>query len=479
MAINNLNLRFSADVEEAIASGDIEAVPVLLDDWRKRIGQALNGLSDSIGDASLIITDRGKTLNSALDDVVNLKYPESYPAVPVTLRGDFTDDFDTDDGLTGPHQIAYYHTITGDLHVCDGYLYQYVASMRNGSAIATCLEKNPFLDYTEDFALETCIVDLKPDYDTTYRTHCMLGATDGDATTYQGWPMITGLGSGNSVDFRVVRATSGTELTLIGETDGNVEDQVSDTVTATLSRSDPLYLRIEFESDTDVLTFKYKGAGTGSSWITLGTIDATGHFTGDLSVAVLIMGGSTTKTTHWAMYDYLTVEYTPENTGDTYAFITAAAFGSYKKNHIYVRKTDGTFFDINPADIGNGKTADWLTVAAMGKLWRWDNDNSQWVVFRQPPTPHASRHYDGADDELAVDELPEARSPGNDVSNVLKPDGSGRLHLPMRARSPRPRPTARYPWKRLSLTPIRTFHRALRRATSSRLAQVVKPRTAA
>ncbi len=54
------------------------------------------------------------------------------------------------------------------------------------------------------------------------------------------------------------------------------------------------------------------------------------------------------------------------------------------------------------------------------------SDGSGGLVFGAPlPGVHAASHADGAADEVPVDGLAEAAAPGNDVSQALRPDGTG------------------------------------------------------
>ncbi len=303
-------------------------------------------------------------------------YPQAYPAVPVEFLGSYTDDFLTTAGLSD----AFVSSMTSPVKAADGYL-SLTATASGTPAYVYCGRTGgAFLPHDGDWTVTVKVTQCGTLYNKA-------GVGIDDQTFVDG---INWAASGHcSLCLRYQTAALFRIYAM---------DSTSDyaDISALPSRSNPLYLKVEYTASTGTLVYKYR-EGDAGGFTTIAThVVGTSYFTSGIDCGP--WAGSTGTTDVDVELGSIEVSYTPTDAGDVFAFIPTRSFGGYAVDHLYIRKPDGTLEDIDPS--GDVIDDAHLLVFSQGALYYWDG--SDWTLARVPPSLHAPRHEDGGADEISV-----------------------------------------------------------------------------
>jgi len=305
--------------------------------------------------------------------------PESYPLVPIKFIGNFTDDFDSTDNLTGPYK----DTGTCSIAASGGYLV--FTGTGTGNKYAGD-NRGTSLSGLASWGLEIHVTDITA-VNANLAGICAAPSPFADGVDFGA--------TGKSSLFFWYQSPGAHRI-------GYRDSTYSSIVTANLpSKTTPLCLRIEHSADAVNHTFVYKYRwGLTGAFTTLATTTLSRSYYAEWE-GLIDFGPYFRPTgagTEAGEYDKMSVEYTPDVVSDdVYAFIPVSGFASYAANHIYIKKTDGFYYDITP------ETNMVVFSTTHQRLYRWDG--SDWVVYKPFLDSHAYAHEDGGDDEIDVEGL--------------------------------------------------------------------------
>ena len=268
------------------------------------------------------------------------KYPQSYPIVPVTILGNYTDNFDSATGLTGPFEndakdysmsaASGVLSVVGSDDGADPWVY----TGKTGGA---------WLSGNASFTVTVTIIDAGV---------VRLGSAGGIGITVGDFANEINFDGAGNLYF--IWYESGVPHASIGLQAGDgskyAERLYPDQYP---TPEDPLYLKVthSYAGSTHSMTFQYK-FDSWPSWLTAESQtfeveDSVIGWAGNLLDVGPVMG-NVSSDPRAVQFDSIVVNYIPVTPVDDYAFIYVNGYWTRKANYVYVKDTNGDYQEIEP-----------------------------------------------------------------------------------------------------------------------------------
>ena len=310
------------------------------------------------------------------------KYPESYPLVPVSFIGPYTDEFTSTDGLSG----VFNKGATGAAMSASGGILTLSAASGSTAYVYAGRDGGAFLNGGDTWTAETILGD--GDY--VGYTSVGIGVAKQTFANNINWG-ATGK-SCMSVD------TYGGPQYRVNYTDSTYN---YDVLAKAPSAADPLHLKISHTFDgtnhTFIYTYKFESDGSYTTLRTSVIADSYYAWDGELCDVGPLMCLSVVSPISYT-FNSIEVNYVPtEISNNEYAFVPVSGFLEYVQDYIYIKDSKGDYYKIVP------QTDFQVYNKTAGSTYKWSG--SAWAEHLAEPAAHASSHENGGSDEISVEGL--------------------------------------------------------------------------